>query len=149
MLARCVKHKIFLCKQQASNNSTKETGNAEPVRGTTLPILFLTVKINYMDLKYMKLRQQDYLTCMHVSITQQGLQESCLLFGVFFPQKQIFCINWPFGDKIKRTAVSAQCRGGQSSQAIPFLTGVPGFTACPSSGNDHLAARINILSWFT
>ena len=59
-------------------------------------MLFLTVKINYMDVKYMKIMQQDYLTCMHVSISQQGLQEG------FFPQKQTLCINQLFGDKLRR-----------------------------------------------
>lgn len=48
-----------------------------------------------MDLKYMKITQQDYLTCMHVNISQQGLQEG------FFSQEQTLCINQLFGDKLR------------------------------------------------
>lgn len=43
----------------------------------------------------MKITQQDYLTCMHVNISQWGLQQG------FLPQKQTLCINQLFGDKVK------------------------------------------------
>lgn len=37
-------------------------------------LTYLTIKINYMDLKYMKIMQQDYLTCMHINMLHQGLR---------------------------------------------------------------------------
>lgn len=58
-----------------------------------------------MDLKYMKITQQFYLTCMHVNISLGGLQQVC---SVFLPLKQTLCINKLFADKLRLLVLSAE-----------------------------------------